>query len=120
MDKVYILLKDTPWNKAGTEYQLRTGSYVYMPKESPYLDSYSELQILERPEWFKEKDTKWKPETGDQYWWVDKHCISQYTWSDDSTDNKLLNSNNVWPTENAANNALDERNKLFKRLRKEV
>jgi len=120
MGKVYILLKDTPWNKAGTEYQLQNGSHVYTAKESPYLDSYTELQILDRPEWFKEKDTKWKPETGDQCWYVNQDCISLVIWTDDSTDNKLLNSDNIWPTKEAASKAINERNKLFKRLQEEL
>lgn len=54
-----------------------------------------------------EEETKWKPETGEYYWFVIDDCehtvrFDEARWDNDAFDNKQLRHNNVFPSLKAA------------------
>ena len=54
-----------------------------------------------------EEETKWKPETGEYYWFVIDDCehtvrFDEVRWDGDDFDNKQLRNNNVFPSLKAA------------------
>lgn len=58
MPKVYILLKDTPFNKAGTEFEQVPGLKYFIPNgDLNSKGSFTEQEILDCHDWFKLKET---------------------------------------------------------------
>lgn len=61
-----------------------------------------------------EEETKWKPETGEYYWFVIDDCehtvrFDEVRWDGDDFDNKQLRHNNVFPSLKAALQAASEK-----------
>ena len=111
--KRYQLLKDTPAFKAGTEcYIDEAGNMV--PCRGISYTIVHKYQLEKNPnilaDWFEEikESTRWKPEMGCKYYFLDSNgFVYNNIWADDSVDHDRFEIGNCFQTEEEAERAVE-------------
>lgn len=106
--KRYKLKKDTPAFKAGTECYIEEAGHMVPCRGISYTIVHKD-QLEKNPnildEWFEEikESTRWKPEMGQKYYFLDGGGFAyDNRWDDDSVDNGRFEIDNCFQTEEEA------------------
>ena len=120
--KRYQLKKDTPAFKAGTECYIEEAGHMVPCRGISYTIVHKD-QLEKNPniltDWFEEieEQTRWKPEEGHRYYFLDSNSlIYESFWSDDYIDRNRSKIGNCFQTKEEAERAV-EKLKAWKRLK---
>lgn len=95
--KKYIWAKDTPFNKKGSEIEIESS------KVETYVFCSASMGHLIAEGWVEEVYAHWKPDVGDEYWYVSMLSeTDSYHWYNDAHDNTLYSCGNVFKTKEEA------------------
>ena len=120
--KRYKLKKDTPAFKAGTECYIEEAGNMVPCRGISYTIVHK-YQLEKNPniltDWFEEirESTRWKPEMGCKYYFLDSNgFVYNNIWADDSVDYGRFEIGNCFQTKEEAEKAV-EKLKAWKRLK---
>lgn len=120
--KRYKLKKDTPAFKAGTECYIEEAGNMVPCRGISYTIVHKD-QLEKNPsilsDWFEEvnEPTRWKPELGRKYYFLDSNgFVYNNIWADDSVDHGRLKIGNYFESREEAEKAV-ERLKAWERLK---
>ena len=120
--KRYKLLKDTPAFKAGTECYIDEAGNMVPCRGISYTIVHKD-QLEGNPniltDWFEEvkESTRWKPDTGQKYYFLDSNGLVYHNiWADDSIDSIRSGIGNCFETREEAEKAV-KKLKAWKRLK---
>ena len=111
--KRYKLLKDTPAFKAGTECYIEDAGHIVPCRGISYTIVHKD-QLEKSPsiltDWFEEikEPTRWKPENGERYYWLDSNgLVCHNIWADDSIDRSRFEIGNCFETREEAERVVE-------------
>ena len=111
--KRYKLLKDIPAFEAGTECYIEEAGNMVPCRGISYTIVHKD-QLEKSPsiltDWFEEikESTRWKPENGERYYWLDSNgLVCHNIWADDSIDRSRFEIGNCFQTEEEAEQAVE-------------
>jgi hypothetical protein len=111
--KRYKLKRDTPAFKAGTECYIEEAGNMVPCRGISYTIVHKD-QLEKNPniltDWFEEieESTRWKPELGQKYYFLDSNgFVYNSIWSDDSIDSNRSGISNCFQTKEEAERAVE-------------
>lgn len=111
--KRYELKKDTPAFKAGTECYIEEAGNMVPCRGISYTIVHKD-QLEENPniltEWFEEikESTRWKPDTGQKYYFLDNNGLAYDSiWADDYIDRSRFEIGNCFQTKEEAERVVE-------------
>ena len=111
--KKYKLLQKLPW--------ANEGSIVHLHEEGHSFHEMFYRKYSKDPLWFEPVGERWKPENGEDYWWIDDYGDTrQWRWDNEGIEQKMWAVGNCFQTKDQAVEAIKRRKQTLQQFHKEI